>query len=244
MLKILAKNTPIFIIFFILAWQIIPNFRFYSRPFNREFLEKLYSESQYVIGEVSKGGIGDDGLYAFAGDYYFRGGDITKVNFENPPLGKYLIGLSIRIFNNENMIYLFYLFIILIFVYKLIILISKNKKMAFLTVFLLLVDKTFRLQYLPQDATQLSITLLDLPLLMFVLLGIYFMLLKTRGGYLLSSLFLGLAVSTKFFPAIILFVTLFIYWVYVSHRQSLRIYLSSLILIPIVYLLSHLNFLF
>lgn len=71
-----------------------------------------------MVGSGSKG-IGDDGLYAFAGYYYlFQGGDVSAVNFEHPPLGKYLIGVSIFLFGNENVINIIYFALILIITYK------------------------------------------------------------------------------------------------------------------------------
>ena len=75
-----------------LSFFVIQNKNFFLRPFDPVYLSDLYSKSQYVLGQKSKGGIGDDGLYAFAGYYYlFQRGDVSSVNFEHPPLGKYLI---------------------------------------------------------------------------------------------------------------------------------------------------------
>lgn len=84
----------------------------FVRTFDSEYYGKIYSESRYVRGPKSIRGIGDDGLYAFAGYYYlFQGGDVSSVNFEHPPLGKYLIGVSIFLTGNErsiNIVYFIY----------------------------------------------------------------------------------------------------------------------------------------
>ena len=47
---------------------IIEHRDFYVRSYNREKMAAMYANSQYVTGSGSQG-IGDDGLYAFAGDY-------------------------------------------------------------------------------------------------------------------------------------------------------------------------------
>src|SRR3990167_9345765 len=99
-------------------WHI--NLERLKRPFDPDYFSGLYSTSQYVLGEKSKGGIGDDGLYAFAGYYYFfQAGDVSSVNFEHPPLGKYLIGLSIFLFNNEIAIGIIYFLLLLFVTYQL-----------------------------------------------------------------------------------------------------------------------------
>lgn len=69
------------------------NGKVYSKQYDHYEIGKIYSGSQYVKGPKSERPIGDDDLYAFAGYYYLlQGGDISAVNFENPPIGKYLIG--------------------------------------------------------------------------------------------------------------------------------------------------------
>src|SRR3989344_1572771 len=109
----------VILIFGIIVYIVI-NYKYFTRRFNPVYFGNLYSQSQYVIGERSKGGIGDDGLYAFARYYYLlQKGDVASVNFEHPPLGKYLIGLSIYLFGNENVINIIYYSLILIISYKL-----------------------------------------------------------------------------------------------------------------------------
>src|SRR3989344_4258098 len=91
LLSMLNKYLFWFLIFIIIAKLslfIFTHQQYFLRPFDADYFGKLYSESQYVIGERSVGGIGDDGLYAFAGYYYlFDRGDVSAVNFEHPPLG-------------------------------------------------------------------------------------------------------------------------------------------------------------
>lgn len=145
----------------------IQNQQYYTRPFDSDYFASLYSKSQYVLGPASKGGIGDDGLYAFAGYYYFfQKGDVSSVNFEHPPLGKYLIGLSIYLFHNENVVNIVYFFFLLFITYKSAFIILKDKLLSSVTVFLVSIDPLLR------DHTLRS--LLDLPFSLFFTTGVYF----------------------------------------------------------------------
>ena len=82
---------------------------YYLTPYNHKRMSFIYENSQYVKGPLAKLDISDEGLYAFAGYHYLYDlGDVSGINFENPPLGKYLIGLSLALFNNEYIISLIY----------------------------------------------------------------------------------------------------------------------------------------
>ncbi len=230
-------STTIFLL------PIIKNMNFYTRVYNRQLVAQKYSNSQYVKGSGGSG-IGDDGLYAFAGDYYFNVGDPSQVNFENPPLGKYLIGLSIFIFQNENTIYILYALIIAIATYLLALFIYRNKFMASFSVFILLNSQMFKIQYIPTSSDQLSVTLLDLPLTMFLLLSQLFFL-KSKNSfqdYVISSVFLGCACATKFFPAVVIVLFVQLVYVYKQFRANLKLWIVSLATIPLVYLFSYISF--
>src|SRR3990167_8242446 len=218
-------------------WHI--NLERLKRPFDPDYFSGLYSTSQYVLGEKSKGGIGDDGLYAFAGYYYFfQQGDVSAVNFEHPPLGKYLIGLSIFLFNNEIIIGIIYFIFLLITVYKLSGLLISDKYLSLLPPILiswdpLFLDHTIRSQ-------------LDLPFSLFFVTAVYFFLLifKNNTGIYLSQLFWALAFSVRFFPfLIILEIYMAIITFFVGRRFLLRFLLSSL-LTPVIYLVTHTVFFF
>jgi 4-amino-4-deoxy-L-arabinose transferase-like glycosyltransferase len=56
---------------------------------------------QTLAGNVS---IADNELYALAGWEYVHGLSPEKINFEHPPLAKYLIGSSILIFGSQNVL--------------------------------------------------------------------------------------------------------------------------------------------
>ncbi|OGF99597.1 hypothetical protein A2Y99_05390 [Candidatus Gottesmanbacteria bacterium RBG_13_37_7] len=221
------------------ALFVSKNESYFTRKFDPDFYGKLYSDSQYVKGELSKGGIGDDGLYAFAGHYYlFNKGDVSAVNFEHPPLGKYLIGISVLLFNNENIINLIYFFLLLLLTYKIGLLITKDRLFSLIGTVLLSFDPLF--------LDNLLRSMLDLPFTLFFIAAVYYFLigLGNKNTLYLSSLFWGMAFSTRFFPVLGLILILLGILISIYNKKLLYSYILSLFIIPTVYLVSHLSFFF
>lgn len=71
----------------------------------KEDIEKIKRE---IIASVRSKGVSDATLYTYVGYEYVNGTNPTLLNPEHPPLGKYLIGLSIKVFGNENVILLIF----------------------------------------------------------------------------------------------------------------------------------------
>ena len=209
----------------------------FLRKFDPVSLGELYTNSQYVIGDRSVGGIGDDGLYAFAGYYYFfQQGDISSVNFEHPPLGKYLIGLSIYLFQNENVINLVYFVLLLVTTYFLALKLTQNKIISILSVSILSIN--------PLLLDHLIRSQLDLPFTLFFILALYTFICSLDRYKLIfiSSLFWGLAFATRFFPVLIPIEVYLLYFIIRHERKMLKSYLISLLIIPLIYLVSHISF--
>lgn len=220
-----------------LGKYIIENYYSFTRRFDPYYYGQLYSRSQYVLGSLSRGGIGDDGLYAFAGYYYlFQGGDVSAVNFEHPPLGKYLIGFSIYLFRNENIVNLIYYACLLLFIYKIGLRLLNNKLLSLISVLFYTIDPLF-LDHLIRSQ-------LDLPFTLFLTAGIYFYLLGNQNSlfFYLSSLFFGAAFSTRFFPFLIIIVVYLSILVFFYQRKYLFTYIKSLFFIPFIYLICHFMF--
>lgn len=209
----------------------------FLEKFDPVYYSKLYSQSQYILGPLSKGGIGDDGLYAYAGYYYlFQGGDVSNVNFEHPPLGKYLIGVSEFVFQNENMINVIYFVALLILTYKISQLLKDDRLLAVFCVFLLSLDNLF--------LDNLLRSLLDLPFTLFFVGAVYFFIkaLSKRKFFLHSGLFWGMAFSTRFFPSL-LFLYLFMFIIIFIYRKKDILFFSlSAIMVPVIYMLNHISF--
>lgn len=220
-----------------LAIFIVVNQDFFTRKFDLTYISDTYSKSQYVLGPASKNGIGDDGLYTFAGYYYlFQKGDVSAVNFEHPPLGKYLIGLSLLIFKNENIINIIYFVILLITTYRLGQILLKDRLLSLISAGILAADPLF--------LDNLIRSLLDLPFTLFSTLAVYFFILglqKPKYNYL-SMLFWGAAFSTRFFPFMVIIFCFLLAVTFFYKRKNLRIFLFSSLLIPIIYLTSHISF--
>ncbi len=238
------KNLPV--LFLVLAavffcFYILQNKERYMRPYDYDYFGRLYSESQYVKGQLSKGGIGDDGLYAFAGHYYISGGDISQVNFENPPLGKYLIGLSAILFNNELVINLIYALALFFIVYKLSLCLDNHKNIAALAVLWMSID--------PLITNHFAISLLDLPMTVFFLLGIYCYVRawpKPSNKWLLFSAFsFAISFVCRFFPFLpVVLLILSLALVKKGKGYAGTYTLFWVTLLPIIYLFSHASYLF
>jgi len=233
----IKKTLFLLLVFLNLLFYFFQNRQVYLRKFDAAHFTKLYSQSQYVIGAKSESGIGDDGLYAFAGYYYLiQRGDPSQVNFENPPLGKYLIGLSILLFGNELVIYFFYGVALLFITFLTAKLLFKDSFWAGLAVVILSFDPFFK--------NSLRFSMLDLPLTLFFLSGLYFYL-KANGRFryfFTSSIFFGLSLSSKFFPGLTVLLAILIIDIFFHDRKNIISYLISLLAIPLVYLLSHLAY--
>lgn len=217
---------------------ILQNSEKFLTPYDHSHMGTIYSNSQYVKGPAATTGIGDDGLIAVAGYYLvFQGGIPTQVNYEHPPFGEYLTGLSILFFKNERFINIFYLVLLLVITYKLLILIFDNKAVSSFGLFLLSMD--------PMIREHLRTSLLDLPLTLFCVISLYFFILSIRVKpwyFFVSSLFLGIAFSTKFFPGMVFFLVAMLLYLIVTRRQYVRLWVLSLSLIPLVYTLSYTMF--
>ncbi len=215
--------------------QIIKYNDRYRSKYNHQLRSEIFSNSPYIKGTEATTSIGDDYLFAFAGYYMtVQGGDPTKIDFENPPLGKYLIGLSILIFGNEWVISLIYAILFLIFIYKLAMALFKENIVASLAVFLVSIEGLF--------LRTMTISLLDLPEALFMLIGFYFYTLALKGKklyYFGMAFFLGCAFATKFFPAMIFITAILIIGTYINKKRDTLLVMLSLLLIPLIYLASY-----
>lgn len=159
-------------------------------------LEKLFLSSQYV-NKHPVGWIPDQTAFSYAGGKLIKGTSPILVVPDAPPLGKYLIGISAVIFNNDSTVILISAILSLFLLYLLSLQVFSSKMLALLPPFLLSFEPIFKNQliYTP---------LLDLFQLVFILGTFYFFnkaLIgkKTLFFFTLASLFLGFFISTKFF---------------------------------------------
>ena len=169
-------------------WSNLP---FYTTSIDTQVLEDKYFKSSYILGDKAKITLSDADLYMVEGNMLVnQGKDLEKLTPGHPPLGKYIIGLSQKLFNNPY-IFQFASFTLMLFIFFLL------SRSLFLTL---------ALSFEPLLVSQINKTLLDVHLVVFHLASILFFLKfiklkKPNPAYIIAVwFFLGLAFATKFFP--------------------------------------------
>lgn len=210
--------------------------RLFTTPYRHSQMSFIYANSQYIKGPLAKLDISDEGLYAFAGyNYLMERGDVSGVNFENPSLGKYLIGLSILIFHNEYVISLIYGLLFIIITYKLAENVF-NRTTAILSIFLI--------SFSPIYLDQIKSSLIDLPSSLFFISAIYFYLKSRKNQKLifLSTFLFSLSFIAKFFPSLMIVMVILLFSSFFQGKKYFYKYLVSLLIFPVVYLLSYTSY--
>ena len=159
-------------------------------------LEKSYLSSQYV-NKNPKGWIPDEAVNAYAGGALIRGVNPIYIIPDTPPLGKYLIGLSANIFNNEAIAVLLFAILSLFLLYVISFSIFRSVTWALVVPLLVSSEKIFQNQliYTPlYDMFQLAFLLTS-----FIFFNKALESKKYILYFLLSNIALGLFISTKFF---------------------------------------------
>jgi hypothetical protein len=161
--------------------------------YEKDYLESLYYHSQWNIPQSPRG-ISDGLLYQFVGYRLVEGENTFNINFEVPPLGKYLYGLSSWAWGNPYWASVgLYLLALLAFYYLSRELLTDSESVAFAMVLLLST---------PMVATQMKETMLDLPLMTAILFHAWFFVRflnrKRARDLIAAGVFLGLATGIKF----------------------------------------------
>ncbi|MFH0864198.1 MAG: hypothetical protein V1858_03865 [Candidatus Gottesmanbacteria bacterium] len=207
----------------------IYNFRIeYLTKFDPVYWQNRYLQSQWVDPQ-SKNSIGDDGLYAYAGWAYITGHDPTTLNAEMPPLGKYIIGLSILIFHNQNIYALTIGLLCLLFFYKLNFLILKNKLWSLIPVVVFSFEPLFY--------QQLRAPYLDTLYLLLLMLT-FFSFLKKK--FFLTGLFIGLMALTKNSASTFLLLGLtLVGYLFITEREQIIKFILNLPVAIIIFILGY-----
>ncbi len=82
-----------------LGLVVFANRALFFPRFDQAYWQDRYEHSQWKL-PFSPRVIGDDGLYLYEGYRLVHGGDPTSLNAEMPPLGKYLLGITLVLFQN------------------------------------------------------------------------------------------------------------------------------------------------
>jgi hypothetical protein len=232
MVKMKIKIINLFLILLIIlaaGFFLFKNLAFYQQPFNADQLSELYSQSQFAEKpEKRKLIIQDYDLYAYAGYQYLITDKLDQVNIEHPPLGKYLIGLSIFLFKNQNIGQLIFGIIFLLLFYKLSFKITKNTPLSLLLVLIFFQEKIFQ--------EQLTHSLLDLSLGLFLIIFFLSLINQTRKNKLnliIRGLSLGAIAGIKYpTTAFLVWLTMFFYLFLKKEKGIIRkVFISTFIAI-------------
>lgn len=167
-----------------LGWRLFQYRENYLEKFDPKYWQERYLNSQWVKA-VNPKPLGDDGVYTWAGWRYLHGENPILINPEMPPLGKYLLGLTIKLTGNRNV------FAIWTGVLSLVALFLVAKRVLQNWVLSLTVILLFSLE--PLFYTQLKAPFLDTLYLALFSLFLFF----AHNNWWLSFLFLGAAASAK-----------------------------------------------
>lgn len=163
---------------------------------NYEVFHKLYYSSQYVKKQ-NPSIIPDNTLESFAGGIFLRGLNPILIVHDQPPLGRYIIALSIFLFDNPTTIIVPLMFFSAFGIYLLGKLAINNVFTAAVPVALFINEPLFlsKFNYAP---------LLESIQLPFIIFGLYFFIKgivekNYLRWFILASLMLGFVISTRFF---------------------------------------------
>lgn len=196
----------------------------------------MFNQSQYRM-KNPKSIILDNVVYSHAGNRYIQGDNPTYINPETPPLGKYIIGSSIVLFNNENIFNLFFCVAALITFYVLSLQILKEALVSLIPVLLLSFEKLFQSQVL--DTPLLDIIQLTFLFLAFIFLNIGLKKKNSLIPFSVASVFLGFFISTKFFATGVIVCLAFVLSVFIVKKNKIKNLLPAFLIVPIVLIISY-----
>lgn len=188
---------------------VFQNKALYLAQFDGNTFKKAFEKSQWRVPN-STHPISDQTLYSYAGYRYAQGENPILVNPEAPPLGKYLIGISIMVFSNEKIINVFFGYSSLILIFGLTYFLTRSLPSSSIAVFLTSINSLFVDQLINNPQ-------LEIIQLFFLLLFIFFFLLYERKSnlifVLLSGISLGCFFSIKAFTyhILLILIVLFLY---------------------------------
>ena len=171
---------------------------FFSKGYISSYshLEKLYKQSQYAQ-KKNPGIIPDQALESFAGGAFLKGINPILIIHDQPPMGRYILSLSILLFDNVNtiMVALFFLSSLGVFLIARLILSSTLFSFIPLGIFVnepLFINKFYNTPLLEP---------IQLP---FIIFALYFFIQgitkkNFTKWFILTSVMLGFVISIRFF---------------------------------------------
>lgn len=218
----------------ILVIKIYSQRSIYQEHYNYKEYKRRFDQSQWIVTNKNKKitVLSDADLYSFVASELLQQKDPTVINFETPPLGKYLIAASIMIFDNQRIVSLFFGTACLILIYYLTFIITRSSTASLLSTSLTITSWLFIDQLI--NSPQMDIFQLFF-LLTMVIFFTLFEKKKHQIKYLvIASISTGAFASMKAFFIYLCFVILWIGLFYFFKRKPLIIVVKNLLLISFI----------
>lgn len=159
-------------------------------------LKKAYYSSQYVK-KINPNIMPDQAFEAFLGGAFIKGMNPILVVHEHPPLGRYIIGLSIMLFDNDSTVIIILMLFSVLGIFFISKLILHDALLSLLPLAIFLNEPLFisKFQIAP---------LIESIQLTFIVFSLYFFIKGVLGKkyvhyFIFSSLALGFVISIRFF---------------------------------------------
>ncbi len=216
------RGKRFFTLFFLVIFlsQIFQTFYFnrnyFLEKYDVSYWKDRFEHSQWQL-PLSNRIIGDDGLFSYMGYRLLNGDDPSRNNPETQPVGKYLIGFSILLFNNSIYYSLVMGFLSLILFFLLCERVLKSKINSLFATLILFLDPLFFSQFWK--------AWVDIAQLFFLLLSFLAVSYLKKGEKRLILFALVAGISLGFFTQIklpILFPILFIIESFIFVRNKLK----------------------
>jgi hypothetical protein len=181
--KILSVILFLFIVFRVgsLVYKSLNNYR--ADYWNRyPSLKGVYGESQYRM-KAWKYWIPDETAYSYAAGAYIQGADPIIVESTQPPLGKYLIGLSILLTQSENTIVTVFFVLLTVGIYLLSMQVSGSVVVSLIVVLF----SSFERLFTDQIFVTPLLDIFHITFLVYGIAGVSYALAKRRPVFLLLS---------------------------------------------------------
>ena len=213
---------------------------FFSRGYMSRYdsIKEVYDGSQYVK-KKNAGIIPDQALESFAGGAFLKGINPILIIHDQPPMGRYILSLSILLFDNVNTIMVALFFLSGLGVFLVARLTLNNTLLSFVPLGIFVNESLFLNKFYNSP-------LLEPIQLPFIIFALYFFIQGiVRKHYtkwfVLTSLMLGFVISIRFFilGAILLFAMVLYFLIKKQFNRKFAIFLLTLPIALVILLVSY-----
>ncbi len=231
--------VPFFILALIYGYITGKYWQDFSLHYSQSEYEKRYSHSQYVLGPAYTHLMGDGDIYTYAGTRYVQGEDPTTINFEHPPVIKYMFGISYILFSVPNFANIIFLVIAAVSFWSITSVLFKSLRWrcGALVIFLL---HPIVYAYYVQTMLDFGSMALSLAVIAFYVKVFESDSLLKKGGLILAT---GLFIASKYpLPINVLLPALLLCWLLLKKRITPISGMVMGLCIGVVYLFTYSSF--